>query len=374
MMGRLPKPPAPPRIFLIEDDQLFVRLLKDDLNSEGWEFSSHGTVHGALAAIAEFKADLVLLDLKLPDGEGFEIARALREDKDLAKIPIIILSSVEDVQARLEGFRTGARDYVTKPFNVPELLARVRAHLAIREDQEKLERQVIEARLRERVRQDTIDMVVHDLGAPLATVKVTIDLIARHGLISREPYGKYLEYADESIEFALLMVNDLLDLSAGRLTPDLRPFDAATIFKRLGKIVSVQAELKEVSVSFEAPPAPKPFRTDPTLLFRVLANLVTNALKYTPKKGKVLVRASVKGPLLRLEVQDTGPGIPDAEKQAVFLKFYRAKPAHNKTVPGYGVGLAFCKLAVETLKGKIWVENASAKGGSRFVVEIPESA
>lgn len=360
---------ANPRIFLIEDDEVVVGVVKNEVEKEKWEFRASRMIAGALEALRSFSADIVLLDLNLPDGDGYEICRQMRAESSLAKIPVIILTSKGDLDCRLKGFAAGAQDYVVKPFVVPELLARIRAHLALKNGRDVLERELMESRLHERVRQDVVDMIVHDLRSPMATAKLTLELCKESGLLKKSDI-EYLQIADTAIDFALIMVNDLLDLGSGTASGESSLFNLSELCGRLKKLLSVQYEARKVSLVFDVPNTIGEFYSDQTLIFRVLVNLLANALKFSTAKGRVVVRARKTVSGIRVEVVDSGPGISDAEKEAVFLKFYRGHNAKTSGVPGQGIGLAFCRLAAETLRGRIWIEDGEG-GGSRFIMEFP---
>lgn len=360
---------ASPRIFLLEDDEVVVGVIKNGVGKEKWEFRDSRMIAGAMEALRSFSADIVLLDLNLPDGDGYEICRQMRADSSLAKIPVIILTTKGDIDCRLKGFAAGAQDYVVKPFVMPELLARIRAHLAIKGGRDVLERELVESRLHERVRQDVVDMIVHDLRSPMTTAKLTLELCKESGLLKKSNL-EYLQIADTAIDFAMIMVNDLLDLGSGTVSGESSLFNLRELCGRLKKLLSVQYEARKVPLVFDVPNTTAEFCSDPTLVFRVLVNLLANALKFSTSKGKVVVRARETAGGIRMEVVDSGPGISDAEKEAVFLKFYRGHNAQTSGVPGQGIGLAFCRMAAKTLRGRIWIEDGEG-GGSRFIMELP---
>ena len=360
---------ASPRVFLIEDDEVVVGVVKNGVEKEKWEFRTCRMFAGAIESLLSFSPDIVLLDLNLPDGDGYEICRRMRAESSLAKIPVIIMTSKGDIDCRLKGFAAGAQDYVVKPFAMPEVLARIRAHLALKDGRDVLERDLIEVHLRERVRQDVVDMIVHDLRSPMATAKLTLELCKDSGLMDQSDI-EHLQIADTAIDFAMIMVNDLLDLGSGKLSGESSLFNISELCGRLKKLISVQYEARNVPLVFDIPNTAGEFCSDQTLVFRVLVNLLANSLKFSTAKGKVVVRARDTTGGIRLEVVDSGPGISDAEKEAVFSKFYRGHNAQTSGVPGQGIGLAFCRLAATTMRGRIWVEDA-AGGGSRFIMELP---
>ncbi|MBI5624397.1 MAG: response regulator [Elusimicrobia bacterium] len=353
-------------IFMLEDDPTIAALVQDAVEMQGWQLVHRETCAGTLEAVKAAKPDIALLDVNLPDGEGYSVCEALRREAGCSAIPVIFLTSRGDVTSRLKGFSAGAQDYVTKPFLIQELVARVQAHLAIQARQAALSEELLKSRLHDRVRQDIMDMVVHDLSAPLGTVKLTLDMITTRGFVTDPAYARYLKSAENSLEYALVMIAGLLDLGAGTVKVEARALDYPGLVQRLQKMFGPQFEIKRVALDFVPPAAAVRLVSDQTLLFRILANLLSNALKFSPAGAAVSVRVAASGTGLRLEVTDAGTGIPASEKEAIFKKYHRASAG----VPGSGIGLAFCRMACEALKGRIRVEDAAPRG-SRFVVELP---
>ncbi|MBI4677736.1 MAG: hybrid sensor histidine kinase/response regulator [Elusimicrobia bacterium] len=366
-------------VFLLEDDTAVIDLVQDAVEMQGWQLLHRSSCADAAATLRSARPDIALLDVNLPDGEGFSVCESLRKDPAAVPMPVIFLTSRGDPTSRLKGFMVGGQDYVTKPFLIQELVARIQAHLAIQAREAALSQELLKTRLHERVRQDIMDMVVHDLSAPLSTVKMTLDIIHSRGLIKDPSYARYLKSAENSIEFALVMIAGLLDLGAGTVKIDATELDLNALSQRLAKMFGLQYEIKKVGLEFDLLAEGVRVVSDQTLLFRVLVNLLANALKFSPPGAKVVVRVSKRtAPSrpdgrdgtpagLRVEVADAGPGIPTAEKDAIFRKYHRATEAH---VPGSGIGLAFCRMACESLQGRIWAEDAQPRG-SRFILEVP---
>ena len=358
-----------PRVFMVEDDPNIVAAVRPVVEKEGLSFAAHGRVAGALEAIRGYKPDLVLLDVELPDGDGFSLCRSLMADPAFSEVPVLFLTARADVASRLKGFESGGRDYVVKPFSVEELCARLRSHLAVKRRQDSLTGAVDELALRERVRQDMADMIVHDLRSPISTVRMTLELLRDSGLVNGTEYARVLGAAEGAVDFVLLMIGDLLDLGAGRVKVEPGLLDLKALASRLEGLVRLQCEHRKVdfkvALSGEAE-----IRTDATLVFRILANLLFNALKFSRAGGAMAARLEASATGLRVEVTDQGPGVPDSEKEKIFEKYYRISSPEAVQIPGAGVGLAFCRMAAHALGGRIWVEDAPG-GGSRFIAELP---
>ncbi|MCX5795496.1 MAG: response regulator [Elusimicrobia bacterium] len=360
----------PSRIFLLEDDRGIVRVVRTTLGDEGWDVCVHGRIAGALQAFAASRADLALLDVELPDGEGFQVCAEIRADSAFRDVPIIFMTSRGGLEDRLHGFRAGAQDYIQKPFEVPELVARLRAHLALRAREDGLRREAEAATARERIRQDVFDMIIHDLRTPLTSIKVSLGMLRDGDLIDTATHARLQDISNRSLDQAMLMIDDLLDLKSRKLNAQRRPVDLAALFEKLRRMFQPQFERHGGAFRSLLAEDARQVCSDPSLLFRILVNLINNAHKYSPKGKAIELRASRSGPALLCEVLDEGPGIPDAEKELIFEKFYRTQEVQTKAVPGSGIGLAFCRLAAQALGGRVSVRDREG-GGSCFVVEVP---
>lgn len=342
-----------------------ARALSEYLGASGFDCRVAGRVNGALAAMREMRPALAILDVELPDGDGFSVCRELRAEPALARTPVIFLTSHAGVEDRLRGFEAGAQDYVPKPVSLPELLARVRAQLGVREaDAADVEEQA----LRSRLRRDLLDYVVHDLKSPLATIRLTLDLVAASGLVTDAQYRKLLESAGTAADFAVLLVNDLLDLDCG-IRMEFQDLELEPLLERLRLMLGPQAEKRGVAFQVAAAAVPPGFRTDPTLVFRIIANLALNAIKFSGRGAHVAVLPAFSEGRLRIDVLDDGPGVPASEKARIFERGFRG--ANAASSPGSGLGLAFCRAAVAALGGKVRMEDGTEGKGSRFVLEIP---
>lgn len=354
--------PERPRIVLLEDDPAVARAVSAGLCPLGAEVAVAPTV----ADLPQGAADLFILDAELPDGDGFTVCGRLKAAAATAAIPVIFLTRRDDVDSRLRAFAAGAQDYVTKPFSVEELAARVRAHLELKGRHDRQAAELAELSLRLRARQDMADMLVHDMRAPLSTVKMTLSMMVESGVITDAQYSRLARMADGAVDLALLMLNDLLDLGAGKLAVEKGAVDLPALAERARALLEPQAAKR--GQKLEARADAVKVVCDEKLLFRVALNLLVNALKFSPPQTQVALRLSHAGGRLTLAVSDSGPGVPAAEKSSIFEMYTRGSGAES--APGSGIGLSFCRLAAEALGGSIRVEDRPG-GGSRFVLEVP---
>jgi signal transduction histidine kinase len=357
-------------ILIVEDDVNIQGFAQTVLESAGYEPEVVGTAADAKKAFKSAKPDMVILDIGLPDGNGMDLAKELGLGPE-GDTPFLFLTASRDLQTRLECFRLGAMDYIPKPFAVEELLARVQVHLKTKRSRDDLTRRNYELELRHRARQDLTDMIVHDLKAPLASIKGTLQLAVQHGLITEPAYQNLLVSAGTAAEFMLLMLNDLLDMGraeAACLMPEITPVNVEALAAKLKTLFQVHCRVRKVSIETKVAPEATMMRSDAGLLFRILVNLVSNAIKFSPRESAISVEASVKDGRQRFTVADRGPGIPAEGKSRIFDKYVTAAEAQ-----GTGIGLAFCRVATSALKGTIRVEDRPG-GGSLFIVDLPAPA
>ena len=216
-------------------------------------------------------------------------------------------------------------------------------------------------------------MIAHDLKAPLSSIKGSLEIVKARGLISDEGYQRLLDNAQSAADFMLLMLNDMLDISQAQetgLNPQKSEVKLGPLFVKLRALFAGRCEKREVELGFKTEEGLKSFVTDPNLLFRVLTNLIANAVKISSRGQPVAVSAFRAGKLVRFTVADAGPGVPEDQKERIFEKytsFTKRKPALEET--GTGIGLAFCRLAAQALGGRVWVEDRPG-GGSLFILEL----
>jgi len=364
---------VPRSILLVEDDQVIQNLSKNALEDAGFTVEACGTVAEALRLFARRPPDLILLDIGLPDGTGFDVCRqlGLGEKKNL---PFIFLTAKGDIKTRLEGFKLGAHDYIQKPFAIEELFARVRVHLRLKQAHEELARRNSDLEIRDRLRQDLTDMILHDLRTPVASIKGTLEIVTSRGLISEGDAAKFLRQAESAAEFMLLMINDLLDVSQAKqvgLRPEFSETGVEALLKKAADLFENRCRKRGLSLRVAYSGLPKTLRTDPGLLFRVLANLLSNAINVSTKGQEVILSCESAGNFVRFAVSDKGPGVPHAIKSRIFEKYAAFTP--RKEVPegqSRGIGLNFCRLAAQALRGRIRLED-NPGGGSVFIFEAP---
>ena len=360
------------KILIIEDDMDIQVFAKTLLEGAGFTVEACGTEQDGLRRFEEMRPDLVVIDIGLPDGSGLEVCVAIRAGSK-EKVPVIFATARGDLQTRLKGFGAGAQDYIHKPFAFQELLARVKVHLDIKKSQEELVERAYNLELVNRARQDLVDMIVHDLKMPLSSIKGTLELIQARGLITAGDYKTLVSHAGTTADFMLLMLNDLLDIGLAQqkgLEPQNAPIDSEGMLQKLTTLFAVRSGRTNVKIKTTVDSSAANYQSDFNLVFRILVNLISNALSASRAGNEVEIQCRRAGEKVRLSVADRGPGVPDSDKTAIFEKYKTTKPKSGLGDAGSGIGLSFCKLAAEAMKGKIWVEDRPG-GGSVFILELP---
>lgn len=361
-----PSSPSPGADILVVDDtpanlQLLVGMLKE----HGFKVRPVPGGELALRAVQAHPPDLILLDINMPDMDGYEVLRRLRANPAAAEIPVLFISALNETADKVRAFQAGGVDYVTKPFQLEEVVARVRTHLAVRRQKLELKRSLDQLRELERLRDDLTHMIVHDMRSPLLGLQLTVDLLMMSATPENEPI---LTTSRQAVASLIEMVSQVLDVSrleAGRLELKKSSGDLAALVAQTTKGFQLLAEGRNLSAETAEPLIAE---VDEPLLKRVLANLIGNALKFTPKGGNVSVRVKRSRDAARIEVVDNGPGIALADQKRIFEKFGQLDGAEKRR--GFGLGLAFARMAVEAHGGTIGVESSPGRG-SNFWFTLP---
>ena len=348
--------PRAPSILIVDDTPANVLLLVRMLEARGYNPRPVSSGKLALQAARAEPPDLILLDVAMPEMNGYEVCEQLKADAKLKDIPVIFISALSATIDKVKAFGVGGIDYVTKPFQTEEVYARVQTHLRLR-------------RLEE-LRTDLTHMVVYDLRNPLTILFGLLDILENPALKTISANTReFATLARLSIEDLNNMINSILDVSkmeAGEMKLHRESCDINLLIRTL--LATLQTLPGSRTVTLDAPDVPLTVMTDVVLIRRVLQNLLSNALRYTPSGGDIRVSVTSSPSKVRVTVTDAGPGIAPEFHQSIFEKFGQVEDRENRT--GTGLGLTFCKLAVEAHGGRIGVESEVGQG-SAFWFTLP---
>jgi two-component system sensor histidine kinase/response regulator len=377
-----PSAGSAPLILVADDVDANVELLVDQLETLGFRTVVARNAPDAVTACFEHRPDLVILDVSMPAGElgvpdrdaGFEVCRRLKRDPRSARIPVIFVTARGDTTDRVKAIEAGGDDFLTKPHHRLVLNARVRALLKLKGATDALEESLKRLRELQKVRDDLMKMIVHDLKTPLTSVLATLEMMRDGDFGSvTEPQARALSDAEGKAEDLLALIEDLLEVARieeQTITLQPEPIAPAALLAEIVYDWGLRFQQEGASATADAADDAPVFRADKVLVKRVLSNLVQNAITHSagPVHLTLTARSDPNGILLT--VGDNGPGIPEEYQELIFRKFERVRSANAPRVRSSGLGLTFCRLAIEAHGGRIWVKSTGGEG-STFYVQLP---
>lgn len=316
--------------------------------------------------------DLILLDIMMPGMDGYEVCRRLKAHPQASDIPVIFLTSRSQTEDEKMGFDLGAVDYITKPISPPILMARLKTHLDLQRKKRLLQESYEQLVELEALRDNLVHMIVHDLRGPLTAIIGNLDLLKSFEMEHFTPEGKTIVDIARSAAGELVeMTSSVLDVNRMESMDIQLNVSECDIVEVVRRVASHSAALaRDRKLTVELPSEPVELKADPDLIARVVQNLMGNALKFTPKSGEIVLAVAPDDDRVRVSVTDNGPGIPPEYQERVFDKFFQVEARQHGQKYSTGLGLTFCKLAVEAHGGRIGVTSGSGEG-SVFWFELP---
>jgi two-component system, sensor histidine kinase and response regulator len=369
-------------VLVADDVEANIELLRDQLASLGCRVIHATDGPSTLVRCTEERPDLCILDVSMPPGDlgvepretGFEVCRRLKRDPRTARIPVIFVSALNDASDRLKAIEAGGDDFLLKPHNRHVLGARVRSLLKLKGATDALEESLKRLREVQKARDDLMRMIVHDLKTPLTSMLATLEMLrdGDFGPVDERP-ARALSDVEGKAEDLLGLIQDLLDVTKVEeqslpLAPE--PIAPAALLAEVLFDWELRFRQEQTTARTEVSDDAPVFHADKTLLKRVLANLVQNSITHSPVPVTVTLAARRDPAGIVLTVSDDGPGIPEEYQGLVFQKFEQVRTPNAPRVRSSGLGLAFCRIAVEAHGGRIWVRSSEGQG-SAFHILLP---
>ena len=357
----MPDTHPPATVLIVDDTPANLSVLLQCLGDAGHHVLVAEDGEEALELITRRTPDLVLLDVMMPGIDGFETCRLLKQNPAIADVPVIFMTALAETREKLQGFAAGAVDYITKPIQHEEALARVATHLSLRRLQRRL---TDELALKKRF----MRIASHDLRNPLCLAKFST-AIARRKLTDPAIVTAQLDELDTTMDLMQDVIDTFLDLNA---TGDAQEVNVTAVIETVARQHQSAAQSKQQILQVVGVPDIIPFvKGSTTAVYQIAANFLSNALKYTPAEGEISVQVSqLTVETVRISVTDSGPGVPIAERPALFTENTRLSPRPTGNEESNGYGLSIARQLARDLGGDVGTTFPDS-GGSVFWCELP---
>ena len=361
------------KVLIVDDVMSNVLLLKILLTNEKFQVC---TANCGKACIEQAKAehpDLILLDVMMPDINGFDTAVIMKKDDELKDIPIIFLTALNTPADLVKGFQVGANDFLTKPFNKEELVMRVMQQISLVAAKRIIQKQNDELKATLANRDKMYSVIAHDLRSPMASIRMVLNLVVASS--SPETVGPELYELLDKANRESEEVHDLLDnllkwtkSQTGRLNVVLQNLDLNDIIPGVVEIFDVIAQTKRIKLDYQASSDPLIVNADNDMLKTVVRNFMSNAIKFSPEDSTIEIIMSKEGDYAKVSVRDHGVGIAADRLASIFHKGETTYGTGGEE--GSGLGLQLCQDFARKNGGDCMVESVEGEG-STFSVMIP---
>jgi signal transduction histidine kinase len=378
----------PDRILIVDDEPDIAVILKLHLEDQGFSTDWAGDGNTAWDMLNSSRYALALMDIRMPGINGVDLLNRISGTG--LETGVIMMTAHGSEDLAVECMKSGAFDYFSKPFSLDDMLQRVERALSMQRtlrDKKKLEQE----------KEDFYFMLSHDLKNPITAVVGSIDIMreGRLGPVNPEQ-EEYLQSAIDSCNEVVTMVDNLLDVQrfeSGRMPITIRPCNPAGIAATAVKRFMRAAEHDGITLTLDVKGSLPEIAVDQSAMGRVLTNLLANAVKFTPEGGKIIVTCQcikndrvlqkqipeyIKLPevianhprFVRFSVSDSGSGIQTEDLERIFERYTQSENSAVREKVGAGLGLAFCRMALERFDGIIWAESLN-EIGSEFIILLP---
>jgi two-component system sensor histidine kinase/response regulator len=357
------------RILVVDDQVSIARLLVTILGPFGYEIVTVTSGKLALRKLEEKAVDLIMLDVLMPDMDGFKVCQRIRQQPHLAEVPIIFLSAADDKTFIVRALEAGAVDYVVKPFNEAELVSRVRTHLALKQTRDRLKRLAED-------KDELLGILAHDLKNHLGGMQMSAQLMHDHAVALADPRLNRVSsnILDASNQMFSFVREFLANAAADRgFQLSLEGISLSTAAAAAVRRYAEAAKRKSISFHEDFKPDAPLVLADERALDQVIDNLVSNAVKFSPTGKSIwLGIAEVDGGQLELRVRDEGPGCDESDRARMFARYQRLSARPTAGEPSTGLGLSIAKRHVDAMNGTLHVESEAGMG-STFVLRLPSN-
>ncbi len=352
-------------ILVVDDNKDNLKVVSKFLKKEGYQIALAINVEDALNILEDTPIDLVLLDVMMPGTDGFSFCRQIKKEKRFADLPVIFLTAKTDTSDLVEGFEAGGVDYITKPFQKKELIARVNNHIELTLAKKRIQEQAEEIKKINRTKDHLYSIIAHDIKSPFSNISMLISALAEGYLeVGSEEYEEILQSINQSTQETYSLLENLLQWTrsqTGDLEVNPETFNMKEVTGTAVRFSELNARNKQIDLQVEMKDN-LPLHADRNMMQSVMQNLVGNAIKFTPEGGKVTIQGIQENDQVIVKIADTGVGISEENMKKLFTDRGQITTLGTNNEKGSGLGLLLAQSFVEQNGGKIKVESTPGEG------------
>lgn len=364
------------KILVVDDVQSNIILVKAILGKEGYQIFEATNGFECIEKLKTDNPDIILLDIMMPEMNGLETMEIIRNGDVNPNIPIIFLSALDDKKDVVKGFKSGANDYVTKPFNNNELVVRVSHQISLIAAKREIEEKTINLLSTIKNRDRLYAVIAHDLRSPLSSIKMILNLLTTElggDKIDQEMFSM-LKEANKTSEELFLLLDNLLKWTktqTGKLRIVSQKIDIIGIINGLEDLYTIMSKSKDINISLKSSSSSIETVSDADLIKTILRNLIVNAIKFSYTGGNINITAEEQEDKIIIGIEDNGCGISEENKDKILSKENTYTTFGTNNEEGSGLGLNLCNEFVTKLGGRLWFESEEGVG-TKFYFTIPK--
>lgn len=363
-----------PKILIIDDIAENIKVVANVLKKHNFNISYAQSGKDGIERAKKVYFDIILLDIMMPEMDGFEVCRLLKTDIKTKDIPIIFLTAKTDEESIKKGFEAGGVDFITKPFKTNELLARVNTHIQLKLVQEQLSKTNEEIQLANKNKDKLLSIIAHDLRNPFS-VLITFSKLIMDSFdeFSKDDILTYMKSFYETSKQGYGLLDNLLKWSksqTGKMEIIPEQIDLNDIVEETVTLLNSQALNKHIKLENKVPQNIWAF-ADINMVLTVLRNLISNAIKFTNTGGEVTITSEQNENFVKISITDNGVGIEASDIDKIFRIDIKHSTSGTIGERGTGLGIILCKEFIEKNNGELMVESQPDKG-SKFSFTLPK--
>lgn len=364
------------KILVVDDVMTNILLLQVLLDKEGFNVITANNGVMAIDIITREIPDLILLDVNMPKMDGFEVIKEIKKYSLYREIPVIFLTAMNDIESIVKGFNMGISDYITKPFNKEELMARIIHQLSLLTAKRIIIKRTHVLKKTILDRDKMYSVIAHDLRSPMASMKMIMNSIMIDADKTKMDPAMYelLNMANKTTEDIFSLLDNLLKwtkFQIGKQVVIPQNIDLVSIAKGVVDVFSNVASLKNIKIEFDSDTNSANVYTDIDMIKSCVRNLLSNAIKFSYEGGVVKVRLQESNDSYILSVADNGCGISEVNQQKLLNVNTHYTSYGTAQEEGSGLGLLLAMEFVNKNNGKLWFESKEGEG-STFFISLPK--